>query len=80
MPSEQYCEGIQIKEVLFKPHEVISILLENLTLRASTPYDFDYERPMVIRSDNGEIRFRFAPKKITQIENHSSVHFKPLKP
>lgn len=79
MPTETYAEGVQIKEVRFDAREVIAVLLENLVSRASTPYDFDYERPMVIRDDNGEIAFRFAPKKITQTSDPSRIHFKPLR-
>lgn len=78
MPRESYAENVQIKQVHFTAQEVRNILLENLVNRASTPYDFDYQNPMIITEKDGSIIMRFAPLKITSNSGSSLVVFKPL--
>lgn len=77
MPKEAYATS-QVREVRFSRSEVVGIVLENFRARAETPYDFDYERPLVIFGDNGEIIFRFVQSEISREKEPRHIHFKPL--
>lgn len=46
MPTERYCEGVQVREVRFSRNEITQLLIENFKVRADQEYDFDYNNPM----------------------------------
>jgi hypothetical protein len=80
MPQELYADS-QIKQVRFTKAEITQILLENFKLRAGTPYDFDYDRPFVLNTEDGGMIFRFVQTKITASEKDREKYsnWKPLR-
>lgn len=64
MPTEQFGQS-QIKEVKFTKAEIVNLVHENILVRMSTSYDFDYQRPLVIQSADGGLIFRFVQGEIT---------------
>lgn len=80
MPTEKYCEGVQVREVRFSAQEIVQILLENFKLRADQSYDFDYDNPMVLYGTDKSIIIRFIQTVITQqtVPTDGRVQFRPL--
>jgi len=79
MPTERYCEGVQVREIEFSAQEIIQILLENFKLRADQSYDFDYDNPMVLHGTDKSIKLRFIQQVITQqTVPMGKLQFKPL--
>ena len=76
--KERYCDGIQIKEIFFTMSDIILIIKENILARSGTPYDFDYNNPIVIKKDDG-LSFRFVQEGITKDWNTDRFIFKPIK-
>lgn len=80
MPTERYCEGVQVREVRFSRNEITQLLIENFKVRADQEYDFDYNNPMVLYGTDGSIFIRFIQQQITQETQPQSrnIQFKPL--
>jgi hypothetical protein len=76
MPTEQYGNS-QIKEVRFSQSEIVRIVLENLQERAGTPYDFDYDRPIVLWN-KGELILRFVQGEITREAEPRHLEMRPM--
>lgn len=67
----------QVKEIIFSENDVNVILLENIKARMNTPYDFDYDRPIIMRVKD-TIYFRFVQKKITREYEPRTTGMKPI--
>lgn len=68
----------QIKEMRFSKSEIAQIILENIKARVGTPYDFDYNRPLVIHTDD-EIIFRFVQVRVTTEGEPRNFYLRPIK-
>jgi len=77
MPDEAY-GTTQIREIRFSAAEVRNILLENLRARAKTPYDFDYDSPIVLDDEDGGYIFRFVQKAVTLERETDRLDFRPM--
>lgn len=75
MPQEAYAEGLQLKEIRFTHNELVQLLVENIKARTGTPYDFDYDNPIV--SPTHGIALRFFQKQCN-FNNPSNLHLKPI--
>lgn len=52
MPEELYGET-QVREIRFSKNDMIHIVLQHLKQTMDTPYNFDYERPIIIQPRDG---------------------------
>lgn len=77
MPTEQFGTS-QIKEIRFTKEEVNRLLTENIIQRTSTPYDFDYHRPIIQNLSDGSIIMRYVQEKITEKERLDTLVLKPI--
>lgn len=82
MPIEQY-GTTSVREIRFSHQDIESLLFENIKERCDKPYNFDYQRPILVWDDaNRSVIFRFVEKDITsdsQVRNVRMKSFEEIK-
>lgn len=66
MPNAAELYGsTQVRELKFSKADVTRIVLDHVRHSLNRPYDFDYERPIVIQEPDGGLILRYVQSTIT---------------
>ena len=74
--SESQYGTVDVREMRILKSEAIKILLENIQNRESTPYNFDYMKPMILDDGKGGFIFRFFTTEFTGDSRVESIRLK----
>lgn len=77
MPKEMYGDA-QVREIKLTRTELVSIALQHIKLTMDKPYDFDYERPIIMQEPDGGLTLRYVQQTITQDRESRQITFKSL--
>lgn len=77
MPEELYGET-QVREIRFSKNDMIHIVLQHLKQTMDTPYNFDYERPIIIQPRDGGLILRYVQQDVTVDTESRSIRLASL--